>query len=78
MLNLMTRKLTSGVVSAIFCAIVSALVAISCSGHNGAAKNNEKGDTLTHESAMLTMIQHDGWIRATISDPWSQGKTLAT
>ncbi len=78
MLNLMTRKLTSGVCSAIFCAIVSALVATSCSGHNGAAKNNEKGDTLTHESAMLTMIQYDGWIRATISDPWSQDKTLAT
>lgn len=27
---------------------------------------------------MLTMVQHDGWISATIADPWSKGKTLAT
>lgn len=70
----MIRKLSSVVVSA----LVLALVTTSCGGHNGAAKGVGEGDTLTHESAMLTMVQHDGWISATVADPWSKGKTLAT
>lgn len=74
----MIRKLTSGLIPAIASLLVLAFVTTSCGGHNGDSKSVEKGDTLTRESAILTMVQHDGWISATVVDPWSKGKTLAT
>lgn len=74
----MIRKLILGVLPAIASALVVGLVAVSCGGHRGSDKSGGSGDTLTSESAMLTMVRHDGWISATIADPWSKGKTLAT
>lgn len=74
----MIRKQTSGLIRSVVSALVLALVTTSCGGRNETAKSVGDGDTLTHESTMLTMVQHDGWISATVADPWSQGKTLAT
>lgn len=72
------QKLISSVAASFLTGVALAVVLTSCGGHNRADKGVAEGDTLTRESAMLTMVQHHGWISAAVADPWSKGKTLAT
>lgn len=55
-----------------------ASVLASCAGGGKGADAVLSGDTLTTEASLLTIVGHDGWTSATVSDPWSQGKVLAT
>lgn len=58
--------------------LLSAVLLASCAGKTGGEATSAAGDTLTTDAELLTLVKHDGWVSATIVDPWSQGKTLAT
>lgn len=52
-------------------------VATSCG--SSARKDLPPGDTLTHNSQLLTLVDHrNGVISAVVADPWKPGSTLAT
>ncbi len=60
----------------------AAVLACSCgkSGSNTEIDTEwrSEGDTLTHHSRLLTLVDKGGGVRtATIADPWSEGRTLA-
>lgn len=62
----------------LFSILLSAVLLASCAGKTGGEATSAAGDTLTTDAELLTLVKHDGWVSATIADPWSQGKTLAT
>ena len=49
---------------------------LSCGGHQSGGQQ-EKGDTLSLQYArLLTLVEHDGYTVADISNPWKPGKRL--
>ena len=52
--------------------IVASFLTTGCGGGNGASEVNG-GDTLTHESQLLTLVDHGDYILADVTDPWRGG-----
>ena len=59
-----------------FILILSVIVLLSsCGGHE--SRQQEDGDTLSFRySSLLTIVEHDGYTVADISNPWKPGKRL--
>ena len=56
--------------------LVVAVSLVSCGGHQ-AGGQQEEGDTLSLQYArLLTIVEHDGYTVADISNPWKPGKLL--
>lgn len=67
-------KQTPSVLRILFFSVVGVLVCVlsSCSGN--ADKALPPGDTLTHASSLMTLVDHGDFVSVTIADPWSDGK----
>ena len=67
-------KQTPSVLRILFFSVVGVLVCVlsSCSGN--ADKALPPGDTLTHTSSLMTIVDHGDFVSVTIADPWSNGK----
>lgn len=56
--------------------LVVAVSLVSCGGHQSGGQQ-EEGDTLSLQYArLLTIVEHDGYTVADISNPWKPGKLL--
>ena len=57
-------------------ALLFAVSLLSCGGHQSGG-HQEEGDTLSfHYARLLTLVEHDGYTIADISNPWMPGKRL--
>jgi len=57
-------------------ALLFAVSLLSCGGHQSGG-HQEEGDTLSFRYArLLTLVEHDGYTIADISNPWKPGKRL--
>ena len=57
-------------------ALLFAVSLLSCGGHQSGG-HQEEGDTLSfHYARLLTLVEHDGYTIADISNPWKPGKRL--
>jgi iron complex transport system substrate-binding protein len=55
---------------------IVAVSLLSCGGHQSGGQQ-EEGDTLSfHYARLLTLVEHDGYTIADISNPWKPGKRL--
>ena len=55
---------------------IVAVSLLSCGGHQSGG-HQEEGDTLSfHYARLLTLVEHDGYTIADISNPWKPGKRL--
>ncbi|MBP2691902.1 MAG: ABC transporter substrate-binding protein [Muribaculaceae bacterium] len=61
----------------IFTAFIAALTLCSCGGGKSERYADMPGDTLTHRSELLTLIDRGDFVTAEIADPWNSGKRLA-
>lgn len=61
----------------IFSAFIAALTLCSCGGGKSERYADMPGDTLTHRSDLLTLIDRGDFVTAEIADPWNSGKRLA-
>ena len=61
----------------IFSAFIAALTLCSCGGGKSERYADMPGDTLTHRSELLTLIDRGDFVTAEIADPWNSGKRLA-
>lgn len=60
-----------------FTAFIAALTLCSCGGGKSERYADMPGDTLTHRSELLTLIDRGDFVTAEISDPWNSGRRLA-
>lgn len=60
----------------ILAVLMLAAGAAGCGG--GAPGALEGGDTITARAELLTLVQHDGWLEASVADPWKPGRTMAS
>lgn len=60
-----------------FTAFIAALTLCSCGGGKSERYADMPGDTLTHRSELLTLIDRGDFVTAEIADPWNSGKRLA-
>ena len=56
---------------------MAALTLCSCGGGKSERYADMPGDTLTHRSELLTLIDRGDFVTAEIADPWNTGKRLA-
>lgn len=61
----------------IFTAFIAALTLCSCGGGKSERYADMPGDTLTHRSELLTLIDRGDFVTAEIADPWNSGQRLA-
>lgn len=61
----------------IFTAFIAALTLCSCGGGKSERYADMPGDTLTHRSELLTLIDRGDFVTAEIADPWNSGRRLA-
>ena len=68
----MSKQLTS--LSILFTVVVALA---SCQGGNNTSLSSVNGDSITlKHSSLLTIVEHDGYTIAEISNPWKKGKLL--
>lgn len=60
-----------------FTAFIAALTLCSCGGGKSERYADMPGDTLTHRSELLTLIDRGDFVTAEIADPWNSGRRLA-
>jgi len=59
-----------------FSILIFSVSLLSCGGHQSGGQK-EKGDTLSLQyTRLLTLVEHDGYTVADISNPWKPGKRL--